>query len=55
MADPIKTAKRIFDKFLSKADPIAMPDYQQDTVDLQAQAASAKGSRQGGFARTPAP
>jgi len=51
MADPIKTAKRMFDDFLSKADPEAMPDYHPDAVDLQAQAAGAKGAKQGGLAR----
>ena len=51
MADPIKTANRMFDEFLSKVDPAAMPNYQRDAIDLQAQAAGSKGARQGGLAR----
>jgi hypothetical protein len=51
MADPIKTAKNMFDNFLSKADPLAMPGYSPDAKDLQAQAAGLKGARRGGLAR----
>ena len=51
MADPIKTAKGIFDQFLSKADPASMPDYDPNAKDQQAQAAGRKGGRQGGIAR----
>jgi hypothetical protein len=42
MADPIKTAKSIFDQFLSKADPGSMPGYNPNTKDAQAQAAGKK-------------
>jgi hypothetical protein len=48
MADPIKTAKHIFDQFLSKADPASMPDYNPNTKDPQAQAAGRKGGKAGG-------
>jgi hypothetical protein len=51
MADPIKTAKRMFDEFLSKADPASVPDYDPNAIDLEAQAAGSKGARQGGLAR----
>jgi hypothetical protein len=52
MADAIKTAKRIFDQFLSKADPASMPDYRPNAKDAQAQAAGRKGGKRGGPART---
>jgi hypothetical protein len=51
MADPIKTAKHIFDQFLSKADPASMPDYDPNAKDPQAQAAGRKGGKRGGAAR----
>jgi len=51
MADPIKTAKKIFDQFLSKADPASMPDYDPHAKDAQAQAAGRKGGLKGGRAR----
>lgn len=51
MADPIKTAKRMFDEFLSKADPGSMPDYDPNANDTQAQAAGRKGAGNGGMAR----
>jgi hypothetical protein len=51
MADPIKTAKRMFDEFLSKADPASMPDYDPNAKDPQAQAAGRKGGLKGGAAR----
>jgi hypothetical protein len=51
MADPIKTAKHIFDEFLSKADPASMPNYDSNAKDAQAQAAGRKGGRKGGPAR----
>jgi hypothetical protein len=51
MADPLKAAKRMFDEFLSKADPASMPDYNPNTKDAQAQAAGRKGGRKGGLAR----
>jgi hypothetical protein len=51
MADPIKTAKSMFDNFLSKADPLAMPGYSPDAKDPQARAAGLKGARAGGIAR----
>jgi hypothetical protein len=41
----------MFDEFLSKADPVAIPHYERNAIDLQAQAAGVKGARQGGFAR----
>lgn len=51
MADPIKAAKNIFDQFLSKHDPVAMPDYDPNAKDSQAQAAGRKGGLKGGKAR----
>lgn len=51
MADPIKAAKRMFDEFLSKADPASMPDYDANAKDAQAQAAGQKGGSKGGKAR----
>jgi hypothetical protein len=48
MADPIKTAKKIFDQFLSKADPASMSGYDPKAKDAQAQAAGRKGGRKGG-------
>jgi hypothetical protein len=51
MADPIKTAKNIFDNFLSKADPASMPDYDPNAKDARAQAAGRKGGKSGGVAR----
>jgi hypothetical protein len=51
MADPIKTAKHIFDEFLSKADPASMPNYDPQAKDAQAQAAGKKGGRKGGLSR----
>jgi hypothetical protein len=51
MADPIKTAKGMFDQFLSKHDPLAMPNFDPTAKDPQAKAASAKGARKGGLAR----
>ena len=51
MADPIKTAKHIFDNFLSKADPASMPNYDPNAKDAQAQAAGRKGGAKGGKAR----
>ena len=51
MADPIKTAKRMFDEFLSKADPASMPDYNPHAKDAQAQAAGRIGGEKGGPAR----
>jgi hypothetical protein len=35
MADPIKTAKHIFEEFLSKADPASMPDYDPNAKDTR--------------------
>jgi hypothetical protein len=51
MADPIKTAKSIFDQFLSKADPASMPDYDPNAKDAQAQKAGRMGGKIGGSAR----
>lgn len=51
MADPIRAAKRMFDEFLSKADPASMPDYDPNAKDAQAQAAGRKGGLEGGKAR----
>jgi hypothetical protein len=51
MTDPIKTAKKIFDQFLSKADPASMPGYDSDAKDAKAQAAGRKGGKKGGPAR----
>ena len=51
MADPIKTAKGMFDNFLSKVDPVAMPGYSPDAKDPQSRAAGLKGARGGGMAR----
>jgi hypothetical protein len=51
MADPIKTAKKIFDQFLSKADPASMPGYDPQAKDGKAQAAGRKGGLKGGRAR----
>jgi hypothetical protein len=51
MADPIKTARRMFDEFLSKADPLAVPSFDPDAKDSQAQAVGLKGARQGGLTR----
>jgi hypothetical protein len=51
MTDAIKTAKKIFDQFLSKADPASMPGYDADAKDAQAQAAGRKGGKVGGPAR----
>lgn len=51
MADPIETAKHIFDQFLSKADPVSMPNYDPNAKDAQAQAAGRRGGREGGLAR----
>jgi len=48
MADPIKAAKHIFDQFLSKADPAALPNYDPKAKDAQAQAAGRRGGRKGG-------
>lgn len=48
MADPIKTAKHIFDKFLSKADPASVPNYDPSAKDAQAQAAGREGGKVGG-------
>jgi hypothetical protein len=52
MADPIKTAKHIFDQFLSKADPASIPNYNPQCKDRKAQAAGRKGGRIGGVARS---
>jgi hypothetical protein len=52
MADPIKAAKGIFDQFLSKADPAAMPDYDPNAKDAQAQAAGRIGGKKGGISRS---
>ena len=43
MADPIKTARHMFDEFLSKVDPLAVPGFDPDAKDPQAQAAGLKG------------
>jgi hypothetical protein len=51
MADPIKTAKSMFDNFLSKADPLSMPGYSPEAKNPQAQAAGLKGAKRGGIAR----
>jgi len=51
MADPIKAAKRIFDQFLSKADPASMPDYDPKAKDPQKQEAGRSGGKKGGAAR----
>jgi hypothetical protein len=51
MANPIKTAKHIFNEFLSKADPASMPNYDPNSKDTQAQAAGRKGGLKGGKAR----
>lgn len=51
MADPIKTARHMFDEFLSKVDPLAVPGFDPDAKDPQAQAAGLKGARRGGMAR----
>lgn len=51
MADPIKTAKKIFERFLSKADPVSMPGYDPDEKDPEAQRAGRKGGFKGGKAR----
>jgi hypothetical protein len=51
MADPIKTAKRMFDEFLSKADPACMAGYDPKVKDPQAQAAGRKGGLKGGKVR----
>jgi hypothetical protein len=51
MADPIKAAKRMFDEFLSKADPASMPEYDPNAKDAQAQAEGRKGAKKGGLAR----
>jgi len=51
MADPIKTAKHIFDQFLSKADPESMPNYDPQAKDAKAQKAGRKGGKRGGSAR----
>jgi len=51
MADPIKTAKHIFDQFLAKADPASMAGYDPKAKDPQAQAAGRKGGKKGGKAR----
>jgi hypothetical protein len=52
MADPIKTAKKIFDQFLSRADPASMPNYDPRAKDSQAQAAGRMGGIKGAVART---
>jgi len=52
MADPIKTAKRMFDEFLSRADPASMPDYDPNAKDAQAKAAGRKGGLKGGPSRS---
>jgi len=41
----------MFDNFLSKADPLAMPNFDPTAKDPQAQAAGLKGARRGGLAR----
>ena len=41
----------MFDEFLSKADPLAVPIFNPDAKDQQAQAAGMKGARLGGMAR----
>ena len=51
MADPIKTAKGMFDNFLSKHDPLSMPGFDPEAKDVQAQAAGLKGASKGGIAR----
>jgi hypothetical protein len=51
MADPIKTAKQMFDEFLSKADPASMPDYDPKAKDPQAQSAGRKGGLKGAKVR----
>jgi len=54
MADAIKTAKKIFDQFLSKADPASMPDYDPNAKDPQKQSAGREGGKVGGLARAKA-
>ena len=51
MPDPIKTAKRMFGQYLSKADPASMPGYDPQAKDRQAQAAGRKGGMKGGQSR----
>ncbi|MGB7591368.1 MAG: histone H1 [Terriglobia bacterium] len=51
MADPIKTAKHIFNEFLSKYDSAATPDYDPSAKDAQAQVAGRKGGLKGGKLR----
>jgi hypothetical protein len=51
MADPLKTAKKIFDQFLSKADPAAVANYDPKAKEPQAQAAGQRGGLKGGKAR----
>lgn len=50
MADPIKTAKTIFDTFLSKADPVAIQDM-ATIGESQAQISGRIGGKVGGPAR----
>jgi len=51
MADPLKTAKRVFDTLLSKADPAGTPDDKPDAKDPPAQVAGGKGGLRSGRAR----
>lgn len=51
MADPIKTATRIFNQFLSKADPASMRNCDPNAKDPEAQEAGRKGGLRGGRIR----
>ena len=51
MADPIKTAKDIFNRFLSKHDPHFMPGYVSDGKTLKRKLPGAKESKRAGRQR----
>jgi len=52
MADPIKTAKRIFDQFLSKADPAAtITKKESPTVSIYMAQIGSEGGKIGGKRR----
>ena len=51
MADPLKTARRMFDEFLSRADPASTPGHDPNAKDKKAQELGKKGGLKGGKSR----
>jgi hypothetical protein len=51
MADPIKTAKNIFNRFLTKHDPHSMPGYVSDGNTLKRKVPDAKEPERAGWER----